>query len=132
MSYYVSGGNNPLTLGNIVLQGSNTNWSTATLPTSATYTLGASTGTFSIAQSQYESAVKINQDGIEMPDGTDLVIGGRGIKKMLEGIEQRLAILEPNLQLESEWEELKRLGEEYRALEKEIQEKMKTWEILKK
>jgi hypothetical protein len=33
--------------------------------------------------------------------------------------------------LESEWEELKALGEQYRALEQHIQEKMATWDKLK-
>lgn len=49
----------------------------------------------------------------------------------MEQIEQRLNILTVNPELESEWKELKQLGEQYRALEKHIQEKMKTWAKLK-
>ena len=46
--------------------------------------------------------------------------------------EERLAILHPNEKLEDKWEELKKLGDMYRALEKDIQEKEKIWETLKK
>ena len=118
------------TYGNITLAGSTipANWNTST-----TYTLGASTGTYAIAGSTPTPAsVKISDSGIDMKDGTDLVIGGKSIKNMLEAIEARLAILEPNHKLEAEWEELKRLGDAYRELEKEIQDKMKSWDILKK
>jgi hypothetical protein len=45
-------------------------------------------------------------------------------------VEQRLAILTPNPDLEKEWNELKQLGDQYRALEKHINEKMTTWNIL--
>ncbi len=50
----------------------------------------------------------------------------------IRNIESRLAILKPAPELEAEWDELKRLGDEYRALESEIREKMKTWDVLKK
>jgi hypothetical protein len=46
--------------------------------------------------------------------------------------EKRLAILHPNEKLEEKWEELKALGERYRELEKDILEKEKIWEIIKK
>ncbi len=49
----------------------------------------------------------------------------------MEQIEQRLNILTVNAKLESEWEELRALGEQYRALEQSIIEKMKTWDKLK-
>ena len=62
----------------------------------------------------------------------DVTIKGRSIVDMLTKIEQRLALLTPDTRLESEWEELKALGDQYRALEKHILEKSKTWDILKK
>ena len=62
----------------------------------------------------------------------DVKIKGRSISEMLDKIEERLAILHPNEQLEDKWEELKKLGEAYRALEKDIIEKEKIWETLKK
>lgn len=46
-------------------------------------------------------------------DGVDL---GASLKK----IEERLNILRPNADIEARWEELKALGDQYRALEEEI------------
>jgi len=62
----------------------------------------------------------------------DVKIKGRSISEMLDKIEERLAILHPNEKLEDKWLELKKLGEAYRALEKDIIEKEKIWETLKK
>lgn len=80
---------------------------------------------------QYPASVELNEKGIQLTAEADLVIGGQSIKKTLEAIESRLAILRPATELEAEWAELKRLGDEYRSLEKEIREKMKTWDTLK-
>lgn len=62
----------------------------------------------------------------------DVKIKGKSISETLDKIEQRLAILHPNEKLESKWAELKKLGDAYRALEKDIVEKEKIWETLKK
>lgn len=62
----------------------------------------------------------------------DIKIKGKSISETLSKIEERLAILHPNKQLESKWEELKKLGDMYRALEKDILEKEQIWETLKK
>jgi flagellar motility protein MotE (MotC chaperone) len=43
-----------------------------------------------------------------------------------------LAILKPNLELEEEFQELKELGDQYRALEVHIKEKMKTFDTLRR
>lgn len=61
----------------------------------------------------------------------DIDINGRSLKQFMDNVEQRLNLLRPNTQLEKEWDELKRLGDQYRALEKEINNKMTTWDILK-
>ena len=72
-------------------------------------------------------------------DNADVVVNGTSLKGTLENIqstldavEQRLGLLRPSLELEKEWDELKRLGDEYRALEADIRDKMKVWDILKK
>jgi len=62
----------------------------------------------------------------------DVKIKGKSITETLDKIEQRLGILYPNEKLEAKWEELKALGDAYRALEKDILEKEKIWETLKK
>mgnify|MGYP003345164539 CR=1 FL=1 len=69
---------------------------------------------------------------MEMPDDGDVKFGNTSLRETLQSIESRLAILRPDPALESEWEELKALGDAYRKLEQEIQEKMKTWEVLKR
>lgn len=61
----------------------------------------------------------------------DIDINGKSLKTWMEKVEQKLAILEPNPKLEADWAELKELGDKYRALEKDIHEKMKAWDILK-
>ena len=77
------------------------------------------------------STITINTNGIEMQPGTDIVIGGQSLMKTLEVINERLSILQPNTKLESEWAELKELGERYREMEKDILEKARVWGILK-
>lgn len=65
-------------------------------------------------------------------ENADITLNGKSVRKTLEAIEDRLAILQPNEKLESEWEELKELGRQYRELEAEIKEKMRVWDILKR
>lgn len=74
------------------------------------------------------TSTKIRLDGPE----ADIEINGESMIDMLRRIEQRLNILTPNPKLESEWEELRALGDQYRKLEAQIQAKMKTWELLNK
>jgi hypothetical protein len=74
------------------------------------------------------ASTKIRLDGPE----ADIEINGESLVDMLRNIEQRLNILKPNEQLESEWEELRALGDQYRKLEAQIQAKMKTWKAISK
>ena len=62
----------------------------------------------------------------------EVTIKGKSLTDTLARIEERLAILHPNAELESRWDDLKSLADQYRALEKEIIEKEKMWNILKK
>jgi hypothetical protein len=62
----------------------------------------------------------------------DIKIKGKSLSDVLDNIEQRLAILHPNPELEDKWDRLKELGEEYRKLEKQILEGEQIWDILKK
>jgi hypothetical protein len=74
------------------------------------------------------TAPKINLDG----EGADIVVNGWSLIDSIKKIEERLNLLTPNAKLESEWDELRELGDQYRKLEEHIQAKMKTWEVLKK
>jgi hypothetical protein len=62
----------------------------------------------------------------------EVTIKGKSLTDMLEKIDERLAILHPNPELEDRWDELKELGKRYKELEAELIEKEKVWAILKK
>ena len=64
-------------------------------------------------------------------DNADLVIGDKSLRTWMERVEERLNILTPNPEMEKEWDELRRLGERYRELEKECREKSDMWNKLK-
>lgn len=71
-------------------------------------------------------------NGLHLTEGADIKIGDVSLMNTLNTINRRLAILQVNPELEAKWEELKELGERYRELEKEILDKEKVWNILKK
>lgn len=62
----------------------------------------------------------------------EIKVKGVSLTERLSAIEERLGILRPNNDLEGKWEKLKKLGEEYRKLEKEILEGENIWDMLKK
>ena len=64
-------------------------------------------------------------------ENADLVIGEKSMRDWMERVEERLNILTPNTELETEWKELKSLGEQYRQLEQHIKDKQATWDRLK-
>ena len=64
-------------------------------------------------------------------EGADIDLNGKSLKTWMEKVEQRLNILTPNPELEKEWDDLRRLGERYRKLEKKCQEKADMWKKLK-
>jgi hypothetical protein len=80
----------------------------------------------------YDPAVNITSDGITMKEGSDIKVGDKSLLESIEKIEERLAILHPNPELEDRWDQLKSLRQQYIDLEKELIEKEKMWEILKK
>jgi hypothetical protein len=65
-------------------------------------------------------------------DKADIEINGVSLCETLKSLEQRLNILRPNPSLETDWDDLRKLGEQYRELENKILEKQKMWDILKK
>ena len=99
-----------------------------TSPTTVSWNQGYSITSGSYNNNTY---VSIDSDGITMKDGTDITIGGRKLSDVISKIEDRLAILHPNQELENKWESLKELRRQYEALEKDILEKEKIMKILK-
>ena len=62
----------------------------------------------------------------------DIKLKGKSLNDVLEQIEERLAILRPNEDLEKRWEDLRALRNAYKELEAEIIEKEKAWDSLKR
>ena len=90
---------------------------------------GTSSNTITLDHSwNNQASGKLKLDGPE----ADIEINGESMIGMLRAIEQRLNILKPNPELESEWAELRELGNAYRTLEDKIQAKMKTWDAIAK
>lgn len=64
-------------------------------------------------------------------EDADLLINEKSLKIWMERVEEQLNILTPNPELEKEWDQLRKLGERYRKLEKKCKEKSDTWNKLK-
>lgn len=64
--------------------------------------------------------------------GADLVINGVSLNDTLRSIQDRLNMLRPNRELEADWDQLRELGEQYRDLEKQLMEKQRAWDLLRK
>lgn len=94
--------------------GQNTVWTTNTTNPYTAMGAGSSSG-------------KVHIQG----ENADLVIGNKSMKDWMEKVEERLNILTPNPELEKEWDDLRRLGERYRKLEKKCKEKADMWKKLK-
>jgi hypothetical protein len=95
-----------------------------------TISTGTGTDTITIADwGNLSNTLQVNGDANF--EG-DIKIKGKSLVDSLEKIEEKLAILRPNEQLEEKWEELRNLRKQYMELEKEIIEKEKIWDILKK
>jgi hypothetical protein len=93
----------------------------------STWTTMASTSASPYSIGGYTTNNSISVNG----ENADIMINGRSIVDVLDRLEQQMGWLNPKPEIEKEWEELKRLGDEYRALEADIKEKMKVWDILK-
>jgi len=72
-------------------------------------------------------SAKLNLNG----EGADITVNGWSLVDAIQKIEERLNILTPNAKMESEWDQLRELGEQYRALEKKLQEQGDMWARLK-
>lgn len=106
----------------------NINWGTMSNGITGTYTIASDPnlqGTSLHIRGDAEFEGDVNFQG-------DIAIKGKSIRESLENIEERLAILRPNEELEVKWDNLRELRKQYMELEAEIIEKEKMWAILKK
>ena len=65
-------------------------------------------------------------------EDADIKINDKSMKAWMEQVEERLNILTPNPELEKDWDDLRRLGNRYRTLERKCKEKAQMWAALKK
>lgn len=123
-SYTVSGSN-----GTCWPTGSSTSidWANTTITT------GTGTGASGYYYSNINNPATLDSAGtLELRgNNADIKVNGRSLMSAIDAIEQRLNILTPNPELEAEWDELRELGERYRALEKQCKEKGEMWNKLK-
>lgn len=121
---------NTTTNPSITISGGPTIWTT---PNTISATNQTWTGTNWTMPAMPKTVIQSGMDvkGDAEFDG-DIKIKGKSLTEMLNKIEERLAILHPNMELESKWDKLKKLGEKYRKLEAEILEKEKIWNTIKK
>lgn len=70
---------------------------------------------------------KINLSG----KNADIEVNGWSLVSAVKRIEERLGLFQPNPELESEWEDLRDLGEQYRRLEQHIKDKQATFDRIK-
>jgi hypothetical protein len=106
-------------------------WATNTSQNQVLTSNGSSTGWATISADPNLQGNTLQVKGDAEFDG-EVTIKGKNIADMFAKIEERLAILHPNPELEDRWDELKELGKRYKELEAEIIEKEKMWAILKK
>lgn len=78
-------------------------------------------------------AMEVNQGGkISLKgDNADIDLNGKSLVKWMEAMEERMNWMQPNVELEKEWDDLKKLGDRYRKLEKKCREKAEMWKKLK-
>ena len=92
------------------------------------YTINAGTGISNASPwATVNASTKIQLEG----EDADIEINGKSLAKAIQVLEERLNILVPNPKLEKEWEELKELGDQYRALEAKLKEQTEMWKKLK-
>jgi hypothetical protein len=115
------------------------NLTSITAATSNPYTISTNssgTGWLGLSNPDTDTSKTLHVKGDTHIDGElkvkgDIMVGEHSIGDRLSTIEKRLGILYPNRELESRWEELRNLGEQYRKLEAELTEKELMWKILK-
>ena len=78
------------------------------------------------------ASTQITTDGLTLQGNADIKFGNISLKDFMEKVSMRLNMMVPHPELERQWDELRVLGEAYRACEKECIEKAKVWDILRR
>lgn len=91
------------------------------------WTTNTTAGQFSFTGQNTQPSNTVRIQG----EDADLLINNKSLKTWMEKVEERLNILTPNPEMEAEWDQLRKLGERYRKLEKKCKEKSDMWNKLK-
>jgi len=111
---------------NVAISGSTMNTNSINV-TSPVWTTNTTAGQYSFAGQNIQPNNTVHIRGKD----ADLLINEKSLKTWMEKVEERLNILTPNPELEKEWDQLRRLGERYRKLEKKCREQSDMWNKLK-
>jgi hypothetical protein len=130
------GNNNTMigTSGQVLMSSSTSStftWGNTTPTTTSPWTVTTGTGPYTIRTDPNIKGSSLLVGGDAEFEG-DVKIKGKSLTELIDNIEQRLAILHPNEKLEAKWEKLKKLGDEYREMEKDILHSEEMWKILNK
>ena len=124
-----------ITIGNLSAAESavgTTVWQT-TPQSQPTYTIAGGNGSFSTIGATVGNSGTVHNSSISLKGPqADIDINGKSLMKTFEAFEDRLNMMVPNPKLEKEWDQLKKLGDRYRKLEKQCQDKAAMWTKLKK
>lgn len=71
------------------------------------------------------------EGGITLDKDSDIKLGELSLKDFIEKVNDRLGILVTNPKLETEFEQLRDLANQYKKLEAELTAQMEVWDILK-
>ena len=112
----------------INMDGMDSTWLTGASGSNA-YTYTGTSTNYAWNTTSIENTLQVKGDS-EF-DG-DITVKGRSLTEFMDSVEQRLNILRPNPALESEWDQLRELGEQYRALEQQLTEKAQMWAALQR
>jgi len=93
----------------------------------AVYTTTGTTSSPWTYSSPNTASSKITLQGAD----ADIEINGVSLWMTMQEIANRLNIMQVNPELETEWTELRELGDRYRKLEQQILDKQATWDRLK-
>ena len=106
---------------------SNVVWTTSGTGTGVNWNQSAVGGIYASPAMEVSQGGTISIKG----DNADIDINGKSLVKWMQAMEERMNWMQPNVELEKEWDDLKKLGDRYRKLEQKCREKADMWKKLK-
>ena len=99
--------------------------------TTGTLTLGNASPSYTFANTTWaQNTVNITNNGIEMSRDADIMIDGQSLLARIQRIEQRLALINRDQDLEQSWPQLLEAAETYQKVLQEVSAKQAVWDRL--